>query len=280
MLAGSRIRKGSGRFPDMTEYLRIDRSGAVAHITLTRAEKHNAFDGALIAELRAAFRAVAVDTKSCVVVLDADGKSFSAGADLNWMRESATYAEAENRADAEKLAAMLRALDTMPKPTIAAVQGPAYGGGVGLIAACDIAVGSDAAIFALSEVKLGLIPAVISPYVVRAMGMRRARRYALTGERFDAHAALESGLLHEIVPAANLDARVAALATLLCEAAPGAQATVKALLRTVENRPIDHALNAETARWIAKARSGDEAREGIAAFLERRRPRWSDDGKR
>ena len=264
----------------MTDYLRIERSGVVARVTLARAEKHNAFDAALIAELTAAFRSVGVDTKSRVVVLAADGKSFSAGADLNWMRESAGYAEAENRADAEKLAAMLRALDTMPKPTIAAVQGPVYGGGVGLIAACDIAVGSDASVFSLSEVKLGLIPAVIGPYVVRAMGMRRARRYALTGERFDAKAALESGLLHETVPAAELEARVTALAAMLCEAAPGAQATVKALLRTVEGRAIDHDLNAETAKWIANARAGEEAREGIAAFLERRKPRWSDDGKK
>ncbi len=264
----------------MTEYLRIERSGAVARVTLARAEKHNAFDAALIAELTAAFRTVGTDPQSRVVVLAADGKSFSAGADLNWMRESAGYAEAENRVDAEKLAAMLRALDTMPKPTIAAVQGPVYGGGVGLIAACDIAVGSDVALFALSEVRLGLIPAVISPYVVRAMGMRCARRYALTGERFDAKAAHESGLLHEIVPAAELEARVSALAALLCEAAPGAQATVKALLRTIEGRPIDAVLNAETAGWIANARAGEEAREGIAAFLEKRKPHWSDGGKK
>lgn len=261
----------------MGDYLRIERRGAVARIALARPEKHNAFDAALIAELSAAFRAVGADTESRVVVLAAEGKSFSAGADLNWMRETAAYAEAENRADAEKLASMLRALDTLPKPTIASVQGPVYGGGVGLVAACDIAIGTDAALFSLSEVRLGLIPAVISPYVVRAMGMRRARRYALTAERFDARAAFDAGLLHEIVPAAELAARVAAVAAVLCESAPGAQASVKALLRTVEGRAIDPDLNRETAGWIARVRAGEEAREGIAAFLEKRRPRWSGD---
>jgi methylglutaconyl-CoA hydratase len=259
----------------MSSYLRIEKSGPVARVILARADKHNAFDAALIAELAATFRAVGSDSDVRVVVLAADGKSFSAGADLNWMRESAAYGEAENLADAEKLAAMLRALDAVPKPTIAAVQGPVYGGGVGLVAACDIAIASDAALFSLSEVRLGLIPAVISPYVVRAMGMRRARRYALTGERFDAASALAAGLLHEVVPAAALETRVAAICTLLAEAAPGAQASVKALLRTIEGRAVDPALNAETAGWIARVRAGEEAREGIAAFLEKRKPRWS-----
>jgi methylglutaconyl-CoA hydratase len=266
--------------PAMASHLHIEKSGAVARVILARADKHNAFDAALIAELTTAFRAVGADADVRIIVLAAEGKSFSAGADLNWMRETAGYAEAENRADAEQLAAMLRALDTLPKPTIAAVQGPVYGGGVGLIAACDIAIGSDAALFALSEARLGLIPAVISPYVVRAMGMRHARRYALTGERFDAKAALAVGLLHEIVPAAELNSRVATVADLLCEAAPGAQGEVKALLRAIEGRPIDPALNAETASWIARVRAGDEAREGIAAFLEKRKPRWAGDRHR
>jgi methylglutaconyl-CoA hydratase len=223
---------------------------------------------------------VGTDAGVRVVVLAADGKSFSAGADLNWMRDSASYSEAENLADAEKFAAMLRALDTMPKPTIAAVQGPAYGGGVGLAAACDIAVASDTALFSLSEVRFGLIPAVIGPYVARAMGMRQARRYALTGERFDAASALAAGLLHEVVSASALEPRVAELCSLLVEAAPGAQASVKALLRTIEARPVDPLLNAETAGWIARVRAGEEAREGIGAFLGKRRPRWSDDDKR
>lgn len=262
----------------MTSYLRIDRQAAVARIVLARADKHNAFDAALISQLTQAFRTVASDKDVRVVVLTAEGKSFSAGADLNWMRESAGYAEAENRADAEKLAAMLRALDTMPKPTIAAVQGPVYGGGVGLVAACDIAVGCDTALFSLSEVRLGLIPAVISPYVVRAIGMRLARRYALTGERFSAANALAAGLLHEVVPGAMLGTRVDEIVAIVAAAAPGAQAEVKALLRMIEARALDRALNDETAAWIARVRAGDEAREGVGAFLEKRKPRWPGGG--
>jgi len=263
----------------MTDYLRIEKRHGIARVILSRPEKHNAFDAALIAALTDAFRRAGADPDTRVLVLAAEGKSFSAGVDLNWMREIAGYDEADNRADAERLAAMLRALDTLPKPTIAAVQGPVYGGGVGLVAACDIAIGSDAAQFSLSEVRLGLVPAVISPYVVRAIGMRHARRFALTGERFDAATAQSTGLLHEVVAADALDRRVDELATLLAEAAPAAQAEVKALLRTIEGRSIDHALNTETAAWIARVRAGTEAKEGIGAFLEKRKPRWPEGGQ-
>jgi methylglutaconyl-CoA hydratase len=263
----------------MAQRVRIDRAGAIGSIILDRPDKHNAFDDALIAELTDAFRSVGADPAVRVIVLGATGKSFSAGADLTWMQRSAYYSEAENLADAGNLAAMLRAIDTVPKPVVASVQGPVYGGGVGLVAACDIAIGSEASLFSLSEVRLGLIPAVISPYVVRAIGMRWARRYALTGERFDATAAFRAGLLHEVVPAADLEARVGTIAKQLCEGAPGAQAEVKALLRAIEGRSIDPALGTETAGWIARVRSGDEAREGIDAFLERRRASWNpDDG--
>ncbi|MEX0807500.1 MAG: enoyl-CoA hydratase/isomerase family protein [Dongiaceae bacterium] len=263
----------------MAEQVRIEREGPLGSVILDRPEKHNAFDERLIAELTDAFHSVGADPAVRVILLRATGKSFSAGADLTWMQRSADYSESENWADAEKLAAMLRAIDTVPKPVIASVQGPVYGGGVGLVAACDIAIGSDAALFSLSEVKLGLIPAVISPYVVRAIGMRWARRYALTAERFDAATAARLGLLHEVVPLAELPGRVDAIARQLCESAPGAQSEVKALLRMIEGRPLDPALGAETASWIARVRAGDEAREGIAAFLERRRANWNPGGR-
>jgi methylglutaconyl-CoA hydratase len=263
----------------MSDQVRIEREGVIGSVVLDRAEKHNAFDERLMAEVTDAFHVVSTDSGIRVIVLRATGKSFSAGADLTWMQRSAAYSESENRADAERLASMLRAIDTAPKPVIAAVQGPAYGGGVGLVAACDIAIGSDAALFAISEVRFGLIPAVISPYVVRAIGLRRARRYALTAERFDAATAERIGLLHEVVPAATLDARVAAVARMLCENAPDAQAAVKALLRAIDGRTIDAALGTETAGWIAQVRTGDEAREGIAAFLERRSANWKPDDR-
>jgi methylglutaconyl-CoA hydratase len=263
----------------MGEQVRIERDGAVGSIILNRPEKHNAFDERLMDEVTDAFRTVGADPAIRVIILRAAGKSFSAGADLTWMQRSADYSEAENRADAERLAAMLRTIDTVPKPVIASVQGPVYGGGLGLVAACDIAIGSDAALFSISEVRFGLIPAVISPYVVRAIGMRAARRYALTAERFDAATAERIGLLHEVLPMAELYGRVDAIARQLCENAPGAQAEVKALLRAIEGRPLDPALGTETAGWIARVRAGEEAREGIAAFLGRRRASWNPDDR-
>ncbi|MDZ4735658.1 MAG: enoyl-CoA hydratase/isomerase family protein [Rhodospirillaceae bacterium] len=259
----------------MAEQVRIEKEGAFGSVVLNRPEKHNAFDERLMDGVTDAFRALGTDPAIRVIILRAAGKSFSAGADLTWMQRSADYSEAENRTDAERLATMLRTIDTVPKPVIAAVQGPVYGGGLGLVAACDIAIGSDATLFSISEVRFGLIPAVIGPYVVRAIGMRAARRYAITAERFDAATAERIGLLHEVVPLAGLHDRVTAIANQLCENAPGAQAEVKALLRAIEGRPLDPALGAETAGWIARVRAGEEAREGIAAFLGRRRASWN-----
>ncbi len=251
----------------------IDDRG-VAAVTLSRPELHNAFDEGLIAGLAEALGRLADDPAVRVVLLRAEGKSFSAGADLNWMRRMAGYGEAENLADAERLAALMAALDRLPRPTVAVVQGAAFGGGVGLIAACDMAVASEAASFSLSEVKLGLIPAVISPYVVDAIGVRAARRYMLTGERFDAATARRLGLVNEVVPADALEAAVERLVTALLACGPEAVAQCKDLIARVARGPIDQAMIADTAQRIARIRATDEGREGVAAFLEKRKPGW------
>ena len=255
---------------------------AVATLTLARPEIHNAFDEVLIAQLTEALIELDDDSSVRAVVLAGAGKSFCAGADLNWMRRMAAFAPEENLADANALAAMLRALNALSKPTIARVHGAAYGGGVGLVAACDIAIGSDLASFALSEAKLGLIPATIGPYVIEAIGARQARRYFLTGERFDAAQALSIGLLHEVVTAAGLDQRIGEILRLLKAAGPAAQFECKALIRGVAHRPIDADVIAGTARHIAAVRGSDEGREGVAAFLAKRPPSWlpSADQKR
>jgi len=211
-----------------------------------------------------------------VIVLAANGKSFSAGADLNWMRRMAGYTAEENYRDALALTALMRTLNDLRKPTIARVQGAAFGGGVGLVACCDIAIAADAAKFSLSEVRLGLIPAAISPYVIAAIGARAARRYFLTGERFDAQEAFRLGLVHEVCSGDALDARVEALVTALLECGPGAVLAAKDLVSAVAHRPIDRALNDDTARRIATIRASEEGKEGVAAFLEKRKPRWVD----
>lgn len=247
----------------------------VARITLNRPELHNAFNETLIAELTEALEKLGADPAVRVVVLAAAGKSFSAGADLNWMKAMAGYGEAENLADARGLARLMRTLDRLPKPTLARVQGPAFGGGVGLIACCDIAVAVDSATFSLSEVRLGLIPAVISPYVVAAMGERAARRWFLTAERFGAAEACRSGLLHEVVPEGELDGRVEALIAALLANGPGAVAEAKDLIFAVGRRPLDAAVMEDTARRIARVRAGAEGREGVGAFLEKRKPAWA-----
>lgn len=250
-------------------------SDGIVRVTLDRAKVHNAFDDALIAELTGLLAGIGRDPTVHAVVLTGAGKSFSAGADLNWMRRMAGYDEAQNLEDARRLEALLRTLDELPKPTVAMVNGPAIGGGVGLVAACDIAIASDDAIFALSEVRLGLIPAVISPYVVRAMGARACRRYFLTGERFAAAEALRLGLLHEIVPAERLRTRVDELLGKLLCGGPEAQREAKALIRQV--RELDGALLGEaTARAIAQRRASAEGKEGVKAFLEKRQPVWVD----
>ncbi len=251
----------------------IDGSGA-ATVTLDRPAVHNAFDETLIGELSAALGELAGDERVRAVVLAARGKSFSAGADLDWMRRMAGNTRDTNLADANALGRMLARLDTMPKPTLARVQGAVYGGGVGLVACCDIAIAARRAVFCLAEVKLGLIPATISPYVVEAIGARAARRYFQTAEPFDAAEAHRLGLVHEVVADDALDATVGRLVAALADAGPEALAESKRLVALVKNRPVDDGLIAETARRIAERRASDEAREGVSAFLEKRDPAW------
>ncbi|MFT3718074.1 enoyl-CoA hydratase/isomerase family protein [Pseudorhodoferax sp.] len=246
----------------------------VATVTLARPDVRNAFNDELVAELTQAFAALGPREDVRCIVLAAQGKAFCAGADLGWMRRMADYTRAENLADAGKLAEMLRVLYACPKPTIARVQGDAYAGGTGLVAACDIAVASDTAGFCLSEVRLGLIPATISPYVVRAMGPRAAHRYFLTAERFDAAEALRIGFVHAVVPAAALDARVAELAQALVHAGPAAVQACKQLVQDVAGRAIDAALIQATVEGIADIRASAEGREGVQSFLNKRAPAW------
>jgi methylglutaconyl-CoA hydratase len=252
----------------------IDARG-IATLALDRAELHNAFDDALIAALTAELGRLAADPRVRVLVLAGRGKSFSAGADLNWMRRMAGFSEAENRRDAEALAGLMAALDRFPRPTVARVHGAAFGGGVGLVACCDIAMAGETATFCLSEARLGLIPAVISPYVVAAMGSRAARRYFLTAEVFDAAAALRLGLVHEVAAADALDAAVEAVVAKLLGCGPAAQTECKALVARVARGPIDAAMIADTASRIARIRVSPEGREGISAFLEKRKPVWT-----
>lgn len=246
----------------------------VGRLTLNRPKVHNAFDDALIGELTAALLALEADPQVHAVVLAAAGKSFSAGADIAWMQRMAGYSERENLEDARALAGLMSTLDRLAKPTVALVQGAAFGGGVGLVACCDIAIASEAATFSLSEVKLGLIPAVISPYVVAAMGPRAARRFILTAERFSAQQALHHGLVHEVVPADRLEETARHFLDHLAQGGPRAQADAKDLVLSLAGRPIDRALVEETAERIARIRVGEEAREGLAAFLEKRKPGW------
>ncbi len=247
----------------------------VATITLNRPELHNAFNAEVIELLSEILDDLAGADGVRVVVLGAAGKSFSAGADLNWMKHAATFSEEENREDARALGEMLRRLNRLPKPTVALVQGPAFGGGVGLMAACDMVVAVSDAAFSLSEVKLGLIPATIAPYVVAAIGERQARRYFLTGERFDAEEARRIGLVHEVVEdGAALISAGERIIERLFTTAPGALTEAKDLIAAVAAKPIDGHLIEDTARRIAERRTHDEAREGIAAFLEKRRPDW------
>lgn len=254
--------------------LEVAQRDGVRMVGLARPRIHNAFDEVLIAELTEAFRQADEDPAVRAVLLHASGPSFCAGADLEWMRRVAGYGRAENLADAHALAAMLSAIATCGKPTLARVQGNAFGGGVGLIACCDIAIGSSEAIFALSEVKLGIIPATIGPYVLAAIGARQARRYFVSGERFDAAEAQRIGLLHEVVAPSSLGARTEAVLDALMLAGPRAQREAKLLLRAISGRPIDGEVIADTAERIARVRATDEAREGVGAFLEKRRPAW------
>lgn len=253
----------------------ITRDGAVARVTLNRPQLHNAFDEALIQGLADAFAALGEDAAVRVVLLAGAGRSFSAGADLNWMKRAAGYDEERNRADARALELMLRTIDECPKPVVALVNGAAIGGGVGLVAACDIAIAAEGAQFATSEVRLGIVPAVIAPFVVRAIGPREARRWFLTAERFGAEEARRIGLVHEMVPADRLEERGAAMVAELLKGGPEAQAEAKRLVQVVRTMPQGGSILAEaTVAMIADRRASAEGKEGIGAFLEKRKPGW------
>jgi methylglutaconyl-CoA hydratase len=256
------------------ETLAIERSGAIATVWMDRPEVFNAFNEQLIAELAAACAELDADASVRVVVLAGRGRHFSAGADLNWMRRAADSTEADNLADSRKFAAMLRALSGLSKPTIARVQGAALGGGTGLAAACDMAIAAEDASFATSEVKFGIIPAVISPYVLRAIGPRHALRYFQSAERFNAAEAKAMGLVNEVVALDELDAAVDRLAQALLACGPQAQLAAKQLIAALTGRPIDDAVGEETAIRIARQRATEEAREGFAAFFDKRPPAW------
>lgn len=261
----------------MSNGLEIHIARRVAVVWLAREKVRNAFNETLIAELASTFVQLGADDGVRAIVLAARGPAFCAGADLDWMRRMAGYSFEENRADARALADMLRTINECPKPTIARVHGDAYAGGMGLVAACDIAVAASTAIFCLSETRLGLIPATIGPYVVRAMGEQAARRYALTAERFDATEALRLGFVHSVAPADGLDARIEEILAALMQTSGAAVGAAKRLVREVAGRPIDERLAADTAERIATIRASDDGREGVRAFLDKRKPRWLSD---
>lgn len=246
----------------------------VAIVTLNRADKHNAFDDEMIAELTRVFKQAGEDNQVRAVILQAKGKSFSAGADLNWMKKMASYTEQQNEADAMALATMLQTLYTLPKPTIARVQGAAFGGAVGLIACCDIAIGSKLSKFCLSEVKIGLIPATISPYVIEAMGARVCRRYFQTAEVFSARRARRLGLLSESVTEDELDSTIDDIIKNIVKNGPHAVAQAKSLVQWVSSTSIDDDLLKKTSKCIAKVRTSEEGQEGLGAFLEKRSSAW------
>jgi len=258
------------------ETLQIERVGDVATVWMNRPEVFNAFNEALIAELTDAFTALDVDPRVRVVVLAGRGRHFSAGADLNWMQRASAGAHTENLADARRFAKMLRSLAELSKPSIARVQGLALGGGTGLVAACDMAVASDDATFATSEVRFGIIPAVISPYVLRAIGARQALRYFQSAERIGADRALAIGLVNEVHAADQIDTGLAALVHALLAGAPHAQNAAKQLIAAVSGRPIDATLIEDTAQRIAHQRTTAEAKAGIGAFLDKRTPAWAN----
>ncbi|BBH11948.1 enoyl-CoA hydratase/isomerase family protein [Chromobacterium haemolyticum] len=256
--------------------LEIEHSGKTATIWINRPDIHNAMNETLIAELTAAFTHLQLQADCRVIVLAGRGKSFSAGADLDWMRRAAGYSEEQNLADAQRLAAMLKSIYRSKKPVIARIHGAALAGGTGLAAVCDVAIATEAAKFGLTEVRLGLVPATIGPYVADAIGWRQARRYFLSAERIDAATALRIGLVHEVVPAEALDARVADIAEAMAQGAPQALSSAKDLLAMLrEGSPWDDQLLEDTAGQIASVRAGAEAREGLAAFFDKRPPNWS-----
>ncbi len=259
----------------MSRTISIERDGRVGRVWLDRPEVRNAFNAVMIGELREGFRSLAADDAVRVVVLSGRGPSFCAGADLAWMREGIGYAPEQNLRETLDLADCLHDLYSLPKPTVARVNGPAIGGGTGFLAACDIALASTEARFGLSEVKIGVVPAAISPYVLRRIGESRARQYFLTGERFDAFRAEAIGLVNAAVPPAELDARVEAIVASLLSSGPEALAKAKELITRVPAMSFEEAKR-YTAEMIASLRTSTEAQEGMAAFLEKRKPKWSE----
>lgn len=255
------------------KYVSCQLSNGVGQMILNRADKHNAFDEVMITEMIHTLEHLASNDECQVLVLKANGKNFSAGADLNWMRKQAKMDFEHNLADANELAKLMSTLDKFPKPTIALVQGAAFGGALGLICCCDIAIANERASFCLSEVKLGLIPAVISPYVVRAMGQRASRRYMLTAERFTAEKALELQVIHEIND--DLEAAVEPIIQALLANSPQGMTWVKTLLSHLEDGVIDDATLGYTSERIAKIRVSNEGQEGLNAFFDKRKPNWS-----
>ena len=258
----------------MTQAIRISAQGGIATVVLSRPDVRNAFTDEVIAELSQAFIQLGDDPQVRAIVLMAEGPAFCAGADLNWMRRMADYSREENEQDAEKLAFMLRTIYECPKPTIARVQGDVYAGGMGLVACCDMAVSVDTANYCLSEVKLGLIPATIGPYVIRAMGPRASHRYFLTAERFSAAEARRIGFVHEVVPADQLDATVSTWVQALLAASPNAIKECKKLVQYVADRDITRLLIDHTVKAIADIRASDEGKEGVQSFLNKRKPAW------
>ena len=254
--------------------LTISREGKTATVTLNRPDVRNAFNETTIAEITQAFRDLGDDVDLRAIVLAANGPAFCAGADLNWMKKMAGYTHAENQADALQLAEMLRTIYLCPKPVVAKVQGDCYAGGMGLVAACDIIVAADEVNFCLSEVKLGLIPATISPYVIKAMGENASRRYFLTAERFGAREALRIGFAHDVVAADALDFKVGEIVKVLVNNSPNAVREAKVLVREVAGQTVNDALLADTAERIAQIRASEQGREGVASFLEKRKPSW------
>ena len=259
-------------------HLNVSRQGAVARVMLARPEVRNAFNDALIAELADTFRALAGDTAVRAVVLGGEGKAFCAGADLGWMRAMADYTWDENRGDAAKLAEMLYTIYSCPLPVVGRIQGDCYAGGMGLAAVCDVLVAAEGVTFCLSEARLGLMPATIAPYVIRALGEQAARRYFLTAERFDAATAHRLGFAHEVVPLEQIDSRVDEIVATLVANGPMAVKACKRLVQDVANRPITEELRADTARRIADIRASAEGREGVQSFLNKRPPAWIDHG--
>ncbi len=254
--------------------LRFERRGPVARVALDRPDVRNAFDDALIEELTRAFRQAAGDSEVRVVVLSGEGPSFCAGADVAWMRKAGGYSRAENEADAEKMARMLRAIDACPKPVVALAHGAAIGGGVGLVAAADVAIAAEGTVFSLAEVRLGILPAVISPYVLRSIGPRNARDLFLTGDRFDAREAHRIGLVHRVVPAEELEEAGRRKVASLLASGPEAVGVAKRLIEQVAGKTPEEAMGL-TVRTIAERRASAEAKEGLTAFLEKRKPSWA-----